>query len=410
MDVIIGAGVTGLSYANFCSNDYLLIEAEDEIGGYCRTIKQDGFVWDYSGHFFHFQDNDIKSWIMERMDEQELVTVNKRTQIYYKGRYIDFPFQKNIHQLDKEEFIDCLYDLFFRNQNKGRTFKQMLIEKFGTSICEKFLFPYNEKLYACDLDNLDRNAMGRFFPHADIDSIIRNMKEPDNSSYNSTFTYAKGGAQAYVDALAKGVKAEKIYTGERVCKIDTQSSTIETNRSTYRYDNLISTMPLNRLLKLIGKTENIQRYTYNKVVVLNLGFDCPAGNENHWIYFPDKELCFYRVGFYSNILGGKRMSMYIELGKHAEEPCDDDQFYLEQVMADLRRVGLISSQKLVSWSIVVMDPAYVHINEDSEQDKEVRFTELKADRIHSIGRYGGWRYCSIEDNIIEARKLAFELS
>jgi protoporphyrinogen oxidase len=410
VDLIIGAGVTGLSYANFCSSDYLVIEAEDEIGGYCRTIKQDGFIWDYSGHFFHFQDAGIKSWIMGRMDEHNLVTVSKRTQIYYKGHYIDFPFQKNIHQLDKAEFIDCLYDLFFRNQNEGRTFKQMLVEKFGTSICEKFLFPYNEKLYACDLDNLDRNAMGRFFPYADIDSIIRNMKEPDNSSYNSTFTYAKDGAQAYVDVLAKGVKEEKIHTGERVCKIDTQGKTVETDTSTYRYDNLISTMPLDRLLKLVGKTKNIQRYTYNKVVVLNLGFDCPAGSENHWIYFPDKDLCFYRVGFYSNIMGGNRMSMYVELGKDADEPCNDDNYYLEQVMADLRKVGLVNSQKLVSWSCVVMDPAYVHINEDCEQDKEVRFTELKASGIHSIGRYGGWRYCSIEDNIIEARKLAFALS
>ena len=25
--------------------------------------------------------------------------------------------------------------------------------------------------------------------------------------------------------------------------------------------------------------------------------------------------------------------------------------------------------------------------------------------VHSIGRYGGWTYCSIEDNIVEARAL-----
>jgi hypothetical protein len=36
--------------------------------------------------------------------------------------------------------------------------------------------------------------MGRFFPHADIADIIRNMRTPDNASYNSTFTYPRGGA------------------------------------------------------------------------------------------------------------------------------------------------------------------------------------------------------------------------
>ena len=31
---------------------------------------------------------------------------------------------------------------------------------------------------------------------------------------------------------------------------------------------------------------------------------------------------------------------------------------------------------------------------------------LKANGVYSIGRYGGWTYCSIEDNIVEARALA----
>lgn len=38
----------------------------------------------------------------------------------------------------------------------------MLYCKFGRSIAEKFLIPYNKKLYACDLDKLDKDAMGRF--------------------------------------------------------------------------------------------------------------------------------------------------------------------------------------------------------------------------------------------------------
>lgn len=55
MDLIIGAGITGLSYAMFKGdNDYIIIEKESEIGGYCRTTKRNGFVWDFSGHFFHF--------------------------------------------------------------------------------------------------------------------------------------------------------------------------------------------------------------------------------------------------------------------------------------------------------------------------------------------------------------------
>jgi hypothetical protein len=31
---------------------------------------------------------------------------------------------------------------------------------------------------------------------------------------------------------------------------------------------------------------------------------------------------------------------------------------------------------------------------------------LAVEDVHSIGRYGAWKYCSIEDNIVEARVLA----
>ena len=38
MDLIVGAGITGLSYAAATSNDYLVIEKEPEIGGYKMVL------------------------------------------------------------------------------------------------------------------------------------------------------------------------------------------------------------------------------------------------------------------------------------------------------------------------------------------------------------------------------------
>ena len=163
MDLIIGAGITGLSYALLKGDsDYLILETENEIGGYCRTTRRNGFVWDYSGHFFHFRDSHIKDMVMKGLDESDIVKVDKCTHIKYGDCLIDFPFQKNIHQLPQQEFIDCLVDLFESGGNDYRSFKEMLYAKFGKSIAEKFLIPYNTKLYATDLDALDSNAWGVF--------------------------------------------------------------------------------------------------------------------------------------------------------------------------------------------------------------------------------------------------------
>src|SRR5437667_10850735 len=110
-NLIVGAGVSGLATAAFSADqDYLVLEADREIGGYCKTIRRAGFVWDYSGHFFHLKHPEIERWLRERMPEQRVRVVNKRSFISYKGRLIDFPIQKNIHQLPQDESIDCLPD------------------------------------------------------------------------------------------------------------------------------------------------------------------------------------------------------------------------------------------------------------------------------------------------------------
>ena len=412
MDLIIGAGVSGISYANFTNNDFIIIEKESEIGGYCRTIKRNGYVWDYSGHFFHFRDSEIEKLICKNISSKTLVQAEKHTQILYNGRYIDFPFQKNIHQLEKEELIDCLYDLFNTSDEENfSTFKEMIYAKFGKSIAEKFLIPYNEKLYACNLDNLDMDAMGRFFPKADKEEIILNFKATNNTSYNSYFTYPKEGAIEYISSLVKNIDSDKIFIEEELHSIDVNNKIAFTTKREFKYDNLISTIPFPILLDKCDVEYPQDIFTCNKVLVFNLGFDSKGDDIiNNWIYMPNKDFIFYRIGYYDNIIGGDRMSLYVEIGFPEKAELKDNSYYLERVLTDLKKAGIISSQKLIDYETVLMNPAYVHINKKSTEALNKHKQLLAANNIYSIGRYGSWTYCSIEDNIIEARSLARSIS
>lgn len=409
MDIIIGGGITGLSYALFKDNDdYLIFEKESEVGGYCRTISRNGFIWDYSGHFFHFQNPEIKQLIMGKLYEKgEVIDVDKCTHIKYKGLSIDYPFQKNIHQLSKDEFIDCLFDLFTVENKDISTFKEMLYNKFGKSIAEKFLIPYNEKLYACDLNRLDKDAMGRFFPYADREQIVRNFKCTNNGSYNNSFAYPKGGAMQYVNEILDNLHKSNIKTGVMVKAVRPENKTVVLNSGEeVGYDNLISTIPLPALLDLCGLEYVHDIYTWNKVLVFNLGFDSKGPNDfDHWIYFPEKDYCFYRVGFYDNILKQDQTSMYVELGFWKDDNINPHE-WLGKVLFDLKKAELITeTQILIDYESIVMDPAYVHITRKSLEDVETKKKMLSNYDIYSIGRYGSWTYCSIEDNIKEARSL-----
>ena len=66
--------------------------------------------------------------------------------------------------------------------------------------------------------------------------------------------------------------------------------------------------------------------------------------------------------------------------------------------------------RLVAHHSVVMNPAYVHITKRSLAEQARVAERLAAQGVYSIGRYGRWTYCSIEDNLVEAKSLAAELS
>ncbi|HJJ11217.1 MAG TPA: FAD-dependent oxidoreductase [Clostridiaceae bacterium] len=413
--LIIGAGISGLTFANFIKDDYLIIEKENEVGGYCRTIKKGEYLWDYAGHFFHFKTDEMKKLFEDLMKDEELIFQEKNTKIYYGDRLIDYPFQMNIHQLPQQEFIDCLYDLYNKNEKENyESFLDMLYGKFGKSIVEKFLKPYNEKLYACDLNNLDKDAMGRFFPYANLNQIINNMKEENNNSYNNTFLYPKNGAGSFLNKLYENLDKEKVELMNEIKKIDLKNKTVITkNDEVINYQYLINTSPLNNLLELIDNTENLrENISYNKVLVFNLGFEKKSNFKEHWIYFPQKDINFYRVGFYDNILMSDKLSMYIEIGyeKKSKISEDDIKEQLNLTLQNLKKVGIVEDDnKLVDYSTIVMNPAYVHIN--SETNKEIKEFEkyLNDNSVYTIGRYGAWTYCSMEDCMISAKELAEKL-
>jgi protoporphyrinogen oxidase len=410
---VIGAGVSGLGFANWWRevrpDERVLVCEADTIGGYCKTVTKAGFVWDYSGHFFHFKDPSIEAWLRARMPGQEVRTIERVAKIRYAGLDIDFPFQKHIHQLPKDELIECLVDLYFRPQGEAHSFGEMLYQRLGKGITDKFLRPYNEKLYATSLDTLDVDAMGRFFPHADIADIIANMRPGKRShGYNATFTYPAGGAFQYIQALMHDLPANTVAEGEPVTAIDLDAHVATTPQRQIHYKRAVSSAPLRSLARCCNVPHDAGAFTSNQVLVFNLGFDKKGMSGIHWMYFPDPTLSFYRVGWYDNIFDTDRMSLYVEVGL-PEGASPDVAALRTRVLDDLRREKIITDHQLVAEHSVVMDPAYCHITKASLAETARLKGLLAAKDVHSVGRYGGWTYCSIEDNLLETKALVTSL-
>jgi protoporphyrinogen oxidase len=409
--VIVGGGVTGLAAAGFLADraDCMLLERESEVGGYCRTIYRDGFTWDYSGHFFHFKNEWVADRLHSRMRADEIHIITKIARIYFRGQYVDFPFQLNIDQLPKADFLRCLAEMYGVSQSRPApyaSFQDMVYARYGKSISEFFLIPYTEKLYATPASRLDPDAMGRFFPHVDFSMLISSMeKKVAQPTYNDTFAYHSRGAKAYVEALASYVPPDVVHTGIACEEIDLGRQVVHAGGRKYRYDRLIISAPLPEVLRMASVPYDPSAYTANKVLVLNLGFDRPSARPDHWVYYPEPEWVFYRVGHYDNILGQRQMSLYVEIAMPSEAPVDEE-WYRMRALDDLRCCGVVLDHRLVSWSAVVMNPAYVHISRTSSEASRHARALLRDKNTYAIGRYGEWIYCSIEDNIVAASELA----
>ena len=88
--LIIGAGISGLTFASYCKDNYLIIEKESEVGGYCKTHYTKDYIWDYAGHFFHFKTDEFRKKFIDILDKNDCVNQDKKKFIYFDVKFMNF--------------------------------------------------------------------------------------------------------------------------------------------------------------------------------------------------------------------------------------------------------------------------------------------------------------------------------
>lgn len=402
--LIIGAGISGLSFAaQKQEEDYIVIEKTSVIGGLARSFYDSGFVWDVAGHFFHFHSDETKKYYEELMSNKVQLTSKKCAKVYYAGKYMDAPFQYNIHQLPQKEFLECLTDLYFASySDESIPFDEFVHKKYGAGIAQKFLIPYNEKLYACKMNDLERDSMGVFLPKLDFDMLMNFYSGSEKETYNDTFQYPVDGCQEVIDAIAEKLEKSRIHLNESVEKITIEDKIVYTSTGKYKYEYLVNTAPLNSFAKMVGRDATV--LNYNQVLVLNIGFDKPSiDTQVSWVYYPGDEV-FYRVGFYNNIAKTERLSVYVEIGYKANETIDIE-LALKRTLDDLQRVSIINDHKVIAYNSFIINPGYVHITEKGRVFTDNMISEMAENDIYMIGRYARWQYSAMDDSLEQAFEL-----
>ena len=423
--VIIGAGLTGLSTAYHLEkkgfSDFSIFEKESAIGGLCRSVEQDGFTFDYTGHLLHTSDTYFRKLIEELVGIENLHTITRRSFIYSHDTFTPYPFQINLQGLPTQVIAECIEGFIKRKKSKKqKTFVQWVQSNFGDGFGKHFFYPYQQKIFAYDLHKITASWTGRFVPQTSLEQIIDGIIGNSQSvGYNANFLYPKqGGIFSWVHKFAKQVK-KPVQTDCKVIKIDTKQKLVYfANGHCQSYDYLVSTMPLDCLLGLLQETSNSflkqakDKLLCNSVINFNLGINRENLSDKHWIYFPEDKFPFYRLGFYHNF--SKSMappgcsSVYGEFA-HINKPNSWIQKTTKEAIKKTQELLNIKNSEIVTKKIMHIAHAYVIYDAWRENNLPKIHKRLHTQNIYSIGRYGAWKYASMQEAVLDGKKMADEL-
>lgn len=422
--VIIGAGLTGLSTAYHLEKkgffNYELFEKEAEFGGLCRSIYQDGFTFDFTGHLLHISDDYFDSLLNELVGKENLNSIYRRSFVYSHETYTPYPFQMNLFGLPPEVIIECIEGFVSRKNSKKepKSFYQWVMKNFGSGFGKNFFFPFQTKLFDYDIKKISSEWTGRFVPQTSLKQIISGamtLNVPTKIGYNSQFFYPqKGGIFYWIKKIAENIR-NPIHTNFEVQSINLKNKyVIFKNGHKEDFDKLITTMPLDIMLDKIedSSTTNFSKLSNklvcNSVVNFNLGISRSNISDKHWIYFPEDKFPFYRIGFNHNFSSNSVptgcSSLYGEFG-YTKKSAQQIEQILEKSISQVKELFKISDSEILTQKIIYISRAYVIYNFWRQKNLNNLHKSLQENLIFSIGRYGQWKYSSMQEAVLDGRDI-----
>lgn len=426
--IILGAGLTGLSVAWHLQRkgiECLVFEKESETGGLCRSKQINGFTFDYDGHLLHFKHNYTFN-LVKRLLGNNLAEHQRNAFIYSFGRYIRYPFQANLHGLPFSVVKECLLGFLEASKNghpqnkTDNNFLNWINCTFGKGIAKHFMIPYNSKFWTVTPEELTCEWLNGFIPIPTLNQVVEGtIKESQQQlGYNARFWYPKESGISQLP-LAFAAEIKNIYANCPIKEIDLEKKQIKIkSRHREKFDFLISTLPLPELPYIIkGLPKEIsglfKRLKWNSIFNLNLGIEKKDNLKRHWVYFPEKDFSFFRVGFFHNfssyLTPKNKSSLYIEVAYSKDGPLDKDKIIL-RIKEDLKKTGLlIKEDEICCQDINDIEYGYPIYDHNYHFTRENILKFLLQNNIFSCGRYGSWRYMSMEDVILQGKKIANRL-
>jgi protoporphyrinogen oxidase len=426
---ILGGGPAGLGAAFYAAERGLpcaLFERAPEVGGLCRTYQCGEHRYDSGAHRFHDRDRDVTTDVRRLMGE-ELVRVSAPSQIYDRGRFIDFPPTPLnwIRSRGIGEAARIAAEIFKTRwrPKPERSFEDLATNRYGRRLGEPLLISYTEKLWGLPAGALAPEVATRRLAGLGLRSLLVELLLPRRrrGHLDGSFLYPRHGYGSLATRLAARLPAGCVATAHEVAGFECDGGSIRAIRfagspAVAVRGRVVSTLPLTALVRCLGDALPMAarraaarlRFRHIRLVFLRLGI--PRHSRNATIYVPDPRLAVSRLSEPKN--RSPAMAPEGETGLVVEVPCStgdalyelDGDLLAARVVAELGGIGLLDPRTVLGSESRMLLNAYPVYSLDYAEHVEVIREALAAiENLDVLGRGGLFWYSHLHDQLRSAK-------
>ncbi|MGC6415394.1 MAG: protoporphyrinogen/coproporphyrinogen oxidase [Bacteroidia bacterium] len=418
-NLIVGAGPAGIAAALSLGKSAVIIDRNKEAGGQSGSIEIGEAVFDIGGHSFHTPHPFVRDLVYNSL---EMYDQKRNATCYSFDKLIPYPFQKNFRELNDSNIVkECSEGLLSINsENDAGNFEEFILNRFGPGISEHFMLPYNQKLWARDLKQLDAKWVGERVaaPEGVNEKFDTSGGRRKPLQANTVVGYpAKGGFGEIYKALAK--KTHRIDYGVEALQIDIKSKKVFTNVGTYEYDNLISTMPINEFIGIIDNPDQDVLSKVNTLETMSLkcilvAINHPVDTEIQRIYNADNTLPAHKTAINHNSSQWLRERKHhgimgeVAYSKYKQFPrLDLEEWFIDGL---LKTDVIKDKNEILKVKTIDVKYAYPVPSHNRREIMGLVSSYLNDHDVYSLGRFGEWAYINSDEalarGIVLGEKLA----
>lgn len=418
MIIILGGGISGISagyHAGLKKKEHIVFEKNNTWGGLCDNfLIGNGFRFDYFVHLSFTKSDYVKELFSKSTDYISHQPISNN---YYKGHWIKHPVQNNLAKLPIKEKIKIITD-FINRPNKSNliNYKEWLVSQFGEYFSKNFPEAYTEKYWTVKAEQLTTEWLGNRFSLPPLETLLKGAfeEQSENFYYAQEMRYPKmGGYKSFLNFMAEKTN---IKTGKEVVLIDIKSKKIDfADNTAVFYDELISSLPLPELVKLIKDVPKNILEAANKLLctsgqLTSIGFNTEDIPKNIWFYIYDEDILPSRAYSPSlkspdNVPNGKS-SLQFETYYSKYKPKKLSNYNLvEHVINKGIKMDLWTKDDIEITDYREVKYANVVFNFERVKNLAIIHNFLDKNQIKYIGRFGKWDYLWSDQSLESGKNI-----